>query len=264
MHRFRTATLLLAVFGIQGILTLETVTAQSFDEQARSILALFDAGRTDTAYALIEPLKRTARFVPAILYARAHMTPDDRALPLYKEAIALEPGGAWADRSCFALVLRYVEKGDSAAAATWLNVLSNGYPRSSYTQRATEIVEARRDWIAFDDGTDKSRRNTTDRGKQTTTRRGSDSSKPKSVDATRELRGYALQVGLLPTREAAEQRAAQIRAAGLNPSVFPKIVSGRKSYAVVVGPFESVVAANRQRSEVSRLCNCKAFTVRVE
>ncbi len=263
MHRYRTTTLLLTAFALHSLILVGQLRAQSYDDQAKSILALFDAGKADTAYALIEPLKRSARFVPAILYARAHMTPDDRALPLYKEAIALEPGGPWADRACFALVLRYVEKGDSSASATWLGVLSNGYPRSSYIQRATEIVDAKHDWIAFDDGTDKpTPRKNGDKPKPT--KKGNDTTRPKGGGATQELRGYALQVGLLPTREAAEQRASQVRAVGLNPSVFPKVVGGKKNYAVVVGPYESVAAANKQRTEVSRLCNCKAFTVRVE
>lgn len=246
--------------------TATVALSQSYDDQVRSILELFDAGKTDTAYTLIEPLKRSARFVPSVLYARAYMTQDDRALPLYKEAIALDPGGAWADRSCFALVVRYVDKGDSAAAATWLSILRSNYPRSSLVARATELVETKKDWIAFDNGLNPAadRRRNNERPKRSEMRRSGDSARAQESGSSSRMRGFALQVGLLPTRESAEQRAAQVRSSGLNPSVYPKLVSGKKNYAVVVGPYDTIAEANRHRTDVSKACNCKAFTVRVE
>src|SRR4051812_11712992 len=89
-------------------LTCSAALAQtSPEEQAKTILQLFDAGQKDSAYAMLEPLKRSARFVPAVMYTRAQMTPDDRALGLYKEILALEPGSSWAEKSAYQLVSRY-------------------------------------------------------------------------------------------------------------------------------------------------------------
>ena len=71
-----------------GVLTLCSPSAAraQYDDEAASILRLYESGKKDTAYALIDSMKKVARFAPAIIYARAQMTPDDRALTLYKEA----------------------------------------------------------------------------------------------------------------------------------------------------------------------------------
>jgi hypothetical protein len=146
--RFRAA--IAAAVAILPLLTAGA-SAQSYDEQARNILKLYDAGQKDSAYVLIEPLKRRARFAPAILYTRARLTQDDRALPLFKEAIALDPSGAWADSSTFQLVRRYAEKRDSAAAYTWLTVLHNGYPKSNHVQSAEDLLASVKTWDVVDD-----------------------------------------------------------------------------------------------------------------
>jgi len=240
--------------------------AQSYEEQARSILALYESGNRDSAYALLEPLKTEARFVPAVLYARAEMTPDDRALTLYKEVIALEAGGAWADRACGALVRRYVDKRDSLAAATWLRILKVNYPRSPLTGVSEELVASTRDWIAFDAGSPGTRRS---RGRNDTTHtsrsmRQSDSTRARETYSNSGMRGYALQVGLFPSRSAAERHATTLRAAGIDASPLPKMIDGRKNYALVVGPYATIEEANRRKASVSKACKCQAFTVRVQ
>src|SRR5688500_11885146 len=123
MSRITLAMRALALTLFVSCAVVSTSSAQSHEERARAILQLFETGQKDSAYQLIEPLKKEARFVPAVIYTRAQMTPDDRALNLYREIIALEPGGGWADDASYQLVQRYVEKRDSAAAYTWTAVL---------------------------------------------------------------------------------------------------------------------------------------------
>jgi len=241
--------------------------AQSHEEQALTILTLFDQGKTDTAYALLEPLKRSARFVPAVLYVRAHMTPDDRALGLYREVIALEPSGEWADNACGALVARYVDKKDSTGAAAWLAVMRTNYARSPLLARAEQQFANTQDWLDFFPEPSRndrlSSRDDSVASRQTSTRSDGKPSASDSYSKTG-MKGFALQVGLFPTRESAERRASELRAVGLKPAALPKMVAGKRSYAIVVGPYSSIAEANRRKPEVARLCDCKAFIVRVQ
>ncbi len=234
------------------------LSAQSYEEQALDILKLYEEGQTDTAYWLIEPLKRNARFVPAALYVRAQMTPDDRALNLYREVIALEPTGPWADEAAYQLVRRYIDKRDSMASWTWYSMLTTNYPQSPYKARAFSVLEGVASWQF-----------------ETEDERVSESESSKSEDAgtkeegeakedEEEFRGYALQVGLFPTKEAAERRLAQLRARSLQPEIFPKDVNGKTQYALVVGPYESREEASKAREGVTKACECGAFTVLVE
>ena len=121
------------------------------EEQAKSILLLFESGQKDTAYALLEPLKQSARFSPAVIYTRAQMTPDDRALNLYKEIIALDPGGPWSDKAAFQLVNRYADKRDSLAAYTWGAVLKNNYPNSTFAPEVEKLLTNVTEWRAEED-----------------------------------------------------------------------------------------------------------------
>jgi hypothetical protein len=242
--------------------------AQDFESQAKDILKLYEQGRTDTAYWLIEPLKKNARFVPAALYVRAQMTPDDRALNLYREVIALEPGGAWADESAYQLVKRYIGKADSLAAWTWFNMLQKNYPQSPYLPKAETLLKEQKTWELYPDedfGTDGAQSDTArDDGESM-----SDDASETSTDAVSEsdvevFEGYALQVGVLPTEDAADRLQQQMNAKGLGTSTFPKDVDGKTMYAVVVGPYESQKAAQDDRGRVRKACGCGAFVVIVE
>lgn len=228
--------------------------AQSFEEQARVILALYESGKTDSAYTLIEPLKASARFVPAVIYTRAKMTPDDRALGLLKELIALEPGGDYADDAAFELVSRYVAKGDSLAAATWLGVLRENYPLSSHVNDAESLVKKAWGKQSAAGGAKKAAANP---ARKNATARGTVEDDP--------FRGYALQVGLFPSRESALARADELRrSGGIRAIALPKVVGGEKQYALVVGPYASIDAANDRKAAVASVCDCQAFIVKVE
>jgi len=124
---------ILGAFCAGLLMTYSAATAQTNPEdQARTILQLFESGQKDSAYVLLEPLKKTARFVPAVIYVRAEMTPDDRALGLYKELIAMEPASPWAEKASYQLVVRYAEKRDSLAAYLWDGVLRKNYGSSQF------------------------------------------------------------------------------------------------------------------------------------
>lgn len=252
------------------------------EDHARRILQLFESGQRDSAYAMLEPLKKSARFVPAVLFTRAEMTPDDRALPLYKEVIALQPEGEWAERSAWRLVSRYVDKRDSSASYTWNGVLKNRYPKSPYIAMADDAVGRVKVWAADDipgqpvrdtartrgrgsstaNGrtTPPVRRDTTVRRTSTTTRR-TDTSSAGSSSA---MRGYALQLGLYPTREAAQARATQMKQKGLTAAALPKRINGERQYAVIVGPYPTIEAATAKKSSVASKCGCTPFVVKVQ
>lgn len=285
--RFFGTVFLLVVVGAASAL------AQDYEKQAMDILRLYEEGQTDTAYWLVEPLKRNARFVPAALYARAQMTPDDRALNLYREIIALEPGGPWADEAAYQLTRRYIDKKDSLAAWTWFAMLQKNYPRSPYSSKAKSTLEGVKTWefeLSDDEEdvvemeeqtleTDNTGASTAQAPKQETkkpeaaaakTDKGSATpAKPKEEVVESEadeerFGGYALQVGLFPTKAAAERRVKELQAKSLKPEIFPKELNGKTQYALVVGPYKSIEEAAKAKVDVSKLCECGAFTVQVE
>jgi cell division septation protein DedD len=269
---------------------LLNATAQEYEEQALEILRLYEDGKTDTAYWLVEPLKRNARFVPVALYVRAQMTPDDRALGLYREVIALQPGGPYADDAAYQLVRRYTAKRDSLAAWTWLGMLESSFPQSPFIAVARELLGSQSVWTFTSGGSESDEMDSQDRTVDVVSSR-SDADEPQDTEdseintgtspqstvepsdepATETpgsgeevFSGYALQVGLLPTKGAAERRAAELRGEGLDPDIFEKSVDGRTAWAVVVGPYATREAAAADKGRVAKACGCGAFTVLVE
>lgn len=253
-------------------LHVNDLAAQEFEEQAMEILRLYEEGQTDTAYWLVEPLKRNARFVPAALYVRAQMTPDDRALGLYREVIALSPSGPYADEAAYQLVRRYVEKRDSLAATTWYSMLSTHFPQSPYVAAARSAIENQGVWSFGDEEIDEIasapvlEATPVDDSSDTTavTPQPDPPTDLPTSAANDEFSGYALQVGLLPTEAAAERRAEEVRKKGLEPYIFRKSVDGRTGFAVVVGPYATAVEAADDKVRVASACECGAFTVLVE
>lgn len=265
--------------------------AQDYEKQATDILKLYESGQKDTAYTLVEPLKQSARFVPAALYVRAQMTPDDRALNLYREIVALEPSGPWADEATYQLVRRYIDKKDSLAAWTWFNVLQKSHPQSPYIAGAKSMLDDVDQWELEMPETEAGKDVAAAPAKGTGTssgtsgKTGSSSGKTSSTAETKEKKdkaastttttsgaaasssdfsGYALQVGVFPTKAAAEKRIKELSAGSLRPKVFPKEVNGKTQYALVVGPYKSLEEANKAKPAVAKACDCGAFAVTVE
>lgn len=263
------------------VATAITAFSQDFEKQAADILKLYEQGRTDTAYWLVEPLKRNARFVPAALYVRAQMTPDDRALNLYREVIALDPNGSWADEAAYQLVRRYVSKRDSLAAWTWYGMLTKNFPQSPYVSKALSSLQANTVWAFGGDDSEEqtdyveveveSTPNTATGANSRTPakeRTESTSNAASTGTATKvsedEFSGYALQVGLFPTRAAANRRVGELHDRGLEAIVFEKDVDGSTRYALVVGPYSTKEKAAGDKNRVAAACECGAFTVIVE
>lgn len=275
-------------------------SAQDYEKEATEILKLYESGQKDTAYALVEPLKQSARFVPAAIYVRAQMTPDDRALNLYREILALEPNGPWADEAAYQLVRRYIDKRDSLAAWTWFGVLQRMSPQSPYVAGAEsamkdvdkwelEMPEAEEGTAGKDvaaartgsTGSPGKPASSTSTGassapavkEKTGEKTGEKSSSSSTSSTTKgtataagssDFSGYALQVGLFPTKEAAEKRVKELEAGTLRPKIFPKEVDGKTRYALVVGPYKSLEEANKAKPAVAKACDCGAFAVKVE
>lgn len=328
--RMAIAAALIALPALAGSAVAQT----SYDEQAKAILKLYDAGQKDSAYALIEPLKRRARFAPAVLYTRARLTQDDRALPLLKEVIALDPTGAWADEAAYQLVRRYAEKSDSSAAYTWSNVLRTNYPHSSYIQSASDLLASVKNWELNAD--DVAERGTTKVGtvaresqkgatavtaektvakgatpvvkaekataksevvsgdaeksagtekaaglektvvaeKPTAAQKAKTATDEKTVKKTTTqpaetyhatgMKGYALQVGVFPTRKAADAQLALLKKKNIRSTVLPKMVKGKKEFAVVVGQYQTIEDATKKKSTVASACNCQTFLVKID
>ncbi|MBC8144947.1 MAG: SPOR domain-containing protein [bacterium] len=254
-------TLVLSVAAI--VCATASSSAQSHEERARMILQLFETGQSDSAYQLIEPLKKEARFVPAVIYTRAQMTPDDRALNLYREIIALEPGGGFADDAVYQLVRRYVEKRDSMAAYTWSGVLNTNYPRSPFLAVSDELLKGVVTWV-IDDGADDITGEKSAGSKPVASTKKTDAAKPAETYSKSGMRGFALQVGLFPTKSAAEKRATELRAKKLKAVPLPKMVDGKKHYALVVGPYKSPEEAGKKKPGIASSCACPAFIVKVE
>jgi hypothetical protein len=252
------------LFALTLFVVGSTAYAQpSYDERARAILLLYDTGQKDTAYQLIEPLKREARFVPSVIFTRAQMTPDDRALSLYREIIALEPGGAWADDAAYQLVRRYIDKKDSMAAYTWAGVLRTNYPRSPFVAMSDEVLRGVTAWVV-DDDPDGPLLADNSKSTKTATKPKPDETKPAETYRKSGMRGFALQVGLFPTKAAAEKRAAELAPKKVKAVALPKTVDGKKQYALVVGPYKTIAEAGKKKAALSTSCDCPAFVVKVE
>jgi cell division septation protein DedD len=259
----------------------------SYEDQARSILQLFESGQKDSAYALIEPLKKSARFVPAVLFTRAQMTPDDRALNLYREAIALDPTGPWADSSAYELVRRYVEKGDSTAAYAWADVLKKRYPNSARLASADQLLAGVTKWeMADDEQPEKKPAAKKETGVAATpqkkTKPTAKENAPVSATKTKgtnepvarketgtaatpkNMRGYALQVGVFPSQKLADERLAELKKHNLQATALPKMIDGKKQYALVIGPYATKAEADKKKPGVATACDCQAFVVKVE
>lgn len=290
-------------------LTCTAVHAQSYEDQARTIMQLFQSGQKDTAYVLLEPLKKSARFVPAVLYTRAQMTPDDRALALYKEVIALNPKGPWADQATFQLVSRYVEKGDSVAAQVWAEVLKSNHSGSPLVASATDMLKGVQHWQSMEDdpavdiskgkpsaresvkegtsGKESQKKAEEKKGeekkvaeKKSEGRKAEEKKEPaklaeaKSGDSKAAvpsdtykasgMKGYALQVGVFSTRDLADSRSQELKRKNIRSVALPKMVNGKKQYALVVGPYTSIEEANKKKPTVAGACNCEAFVVKVQ
>lgn len=274
LHRIFQRILLFLAISFVG--TLAVYAQSSYQERAKSILQMFETGNRDSAYVLIEALKadRNARYIPAVLFTRAQMTPDDRALDLYRELIALEPGGAWADDAVYQLVRRYIDKRDSLAAFTWASVLRVNYPRSPFIVQSDDSLKAVTDWVttvAVAPPTPATPASTGTSSTGDSLKKGN--AKPKAALAPAKntdsgsagkMKGYALQVGIFPTKPAAESRIRELEKKKLRVYTLPKFVDGKKQYALIVGPYPTIEEANGRKADVVTACDCKAFVVKVE
>lgn len=341
----------------------------TYEEQSLAILKLYesgDKGKRDSAYKLIDRLKadRQARFVPVVLFVRGEMTPDDRSLNLYREVIALDPGGPWADDAAAALARRYATNHDSLAAHMWLGMLQSNYPRSPLVTATQDSISGIKNWslpeasaatpktgasttsdtvrsqvrkpaqsggqsagqsavrrdtakttkpattkpttTAKTTSTTKKTSTATSTAKKSTstssptksaaTKPTSTSSKtvakptsstkpptgasktgtsktgasktgastPASDTALSKLRGYALQVGVFPSKEAAQPQLTELQQKKLQVYALPKFIDGKKQYAVIVGPYPTLDEASNRKAEVAAACDCQAFIVKVE
>lgn len=357
------------------IATNNASAQEAYQEQSLAILKLYesgDKGKRDSAYKLIDRLKsdRQARFVPVVLFVRGQMTPDDRSLNLYREVIALEPGGAWSDDAAAALVQRYAANHDSLGAHTWLAMLKSNYPRSPLASAMQDSIAGIKDWklpdapaVAPKTGastksdtvrsqvrkpaqsagqsagqsavrrdtaaatkptatkptatkpTTTAKTSTTSTAKKTSTATSSakkststssstkptppkassttkptatkpssskttakptsstkpptgasktSASKPASDTALSKLRGYALQVGVFPSKEAAQPQLTELQKKKLQVYALPKFIDGKKQYAVIVGPYPTLDDASNRKAEIAEACGCQAFIVKVE
>lgn len=357
------------------LITANRALAQAtYEEQSLAILKLYesgDKGKRDSAYKLIDRLKadRQARFVPVVLFVRGEMTPDDRSLNLYREVIALDPGGPWADDAAAALARRYATNHDSLAAHMWLGMLQSNYPRSPLVTATQDSIAGIKNWslpeasaatpktgasttsdtvrsqvrkpaqsggqsagqsavrrdtakttkpattkpttTAKTTSTTKKTSTATSTAKKSTstssptksaaTKPTSASSKtvakptsstkpptgasktgtsktgasktgasktaastPASDTALSKLRGYALQVGVFPSKEAAQPQLTELQQKKLQVYALPKFIDGKKQYAVIVGPYPTLDEASNRKAEVAAACDCQAFIVKVE
>lgn len=359
------------------LITANRALAQAtYEEQSLAILKLYesgDKGKRDSAYKLIDRLKadRQARFVPVVLFVRGEMTPDDRSLNLYREVIALDPGGPWADDAAAALARRYATNHDSLAAHMWLGMLQSNYPRSPLVTATQDSISGIKNWSLPEAsaatpktgasttsdtvrsqvrkpaqsggqsaGQSAVRRDTAKTTKPATTKstttakttatttKTSTAKKPASTSsptkpaapksssptksaatkptstssktvakptsstkpptgasktgtsktgasktgastpasdtALSKLRGYALQVGVFPSKEAAQPQLTELQQKKLQVYALPKFIDGKKQYAVIVGPYPTLDEASNRKAEVAAACDCQAFIVKVE
>lgn len=269
--------------------------SQTYENECKTILKLFESGKKDSAYSLIEPLKKKAPYSANVLYTRAQMTPDARAIGLYERIIALEPNGSFTERALYQLVRRHVENRDSLAASTWLAALRERFPNSANLKAAETSYNSVTSWkpelalptksakpeqnSSSSQGSNLANNTTANNSKpdalitKTTTTPNPDT-KPTNSNKNEEnkknkkdfITGIALQLGVFPTKEGANNALDKVQETypDLRMEALPKMVDGKKMYALITGPYKSIDAAKKSAMALSGACNCKPFPVNVE
>lgn len=73
-----------------------------------------------------------------------------------------------------------------------------------------------------------------------------------------------MQVGVFPSKEAAQPRVAELQQKKLQVYALPKFIEGKKQYAVIVGPYPTLEEADNHKAEIAAACGCQSFIVKVE
>ena len=264
---------------ILSISTLNKLSAQNYDNDCKTILKLYESGKKDSAYVLIEPLKKKAPYSVSVLYTRAQMTPDARAISLYERIIALEPNGTFTERALYQLVRRHTENKDSLSAFTWLGLLKERFPSSANLKAAESAINSIVSWKGdlalpiknakpdVNLGTTSQTPNT---DKAITT---ADKKETKPNTDTKEVKskkdfitGIALQLGVFPSKDLAEKAMDKVMEQfhDLRLEVLPKLEKGKKMYALITGPYKTIDLAKKSALALTGACNCKPFPVNVE
>lgn len=181
----------------------------------------------------------------------------DKALEIYKEIIAKSPESPWADDAYWRLVQYYGVKGDIDKAEFELANFRKRYPTSEFLLTATDVVRTCR---SFTNSIEKKlkavEKKSAEAEKAGQKPEGSNQKKENSAGDSKQSGSYGLQVGVFGTLEKAEIEKERFMANRLRTTIEEKLVEGKKMFAVVIGNYSSMDAAEAAKQIIQQQCNC--------
>jgi hypothetical protein len=183
----------------------------------------------------------------------------DKALEIYKDIIMKGPESPWADDAYWRLVQYFAVKGDVDKAEFELANFRKRYPTSEYLITATDVVRTCRSFINTSEKKAKAAEKKGISESENKTSQKSENQVPKKETGTNDVKSgnYGLQVGVFSTLEKAESEKEKFMSNRLRTSIEEKMVEGKKMFAVVIGNYSSMEAAEAAKQIIQQQCgNC--------
>lgn len=183
----------------------------------------------------------------------------DKALDIYKDIIQKYPESKWADDAYWRLLEYYAVKNDVEKAEFELGNFRKRYPTSEFLIPATDVVRTCRSFVNAREKQEKS--NNLKEKSETANKTGKEieNSVPKKETENNDTKmtgkNFGLQVGVFSTVEKAEDEKAKLMAKRLRTSIEEKMVNGKKMFAVVIGNYSSMEAAEAAKQIIQQQCD---------
>jgi hypothetical protein len=240
-------------------MAITTVAAFSQDAIVNEFLQQYSQGRMNEVRTALPDLLVEYPTDPGVKLLLAVVLEDaDKSLELYKEIIQKSPDSEWADDAYWRLVQYYAVKNDVEKAEFELANFRKRYPTSDYLITATDVVRTCR---SFSSIREKKARLEEKQSQTAGNKLENQSKKEKEVikDVVKTSGSfYGLQVGVFATEDAAENASSEYADKRLRTSIEEKMVNGKKMYAVVIGNYSSIEAAEAAKQIIQQQCgDCK-------
>lgn len=222
-------------------------------------LQQYSQGRMDEVRTALPDLLVEYPTDPGVKLLLAVVLEDaDKALELYKEIVQKNPDSQWADDAYWRLVQYYAVRNDVEKAEFELNNFRKRYPTSEFLISATDVVRTCRSIINLKNKLLKLSEKKSDSVASSKAINNNDVTKKVNPNDTKSSGTYGLQVGVFGTLDKAESVSKDYASKRLRTSVEEKIVDGKKMYAVVIGNYSSMEAAEAAKQIIQQQCvDCK-------
>jgi len=222
-----------------------TVLAQ--DAIVNEFLQQYSQGKMEQVRTALPDLLVEYPTDPGVKLLLAMVLEDaDKALDIYKEIIQKSPDSQWADDAYWRLIQYYAIKNDAEKADFELNNFRKRYPTSEFLITATDVVRTCKSLANNKLKQAKLAEKKADSAyvvKPIQKNDNSDSKKFTGNSDSKNSGNYGLQVGVYSTLDKAETASKEYASKRLRTSIEEKTVEGKKMFAVVIGNYSSMEAA---------------------